>query len=96
MLSGDGLSPRVWQSMLDAAQEGAAANGVDLDVAKVGLCHAISDQTNEIQGFVRAGLSLLLITVAIPRELKPDDIDWLESRPFDPWKGAGSFSRVSL
>jgi hypothetical protein len=88
--------PPIWLRMLDAALLIAAANRVELAVAKVRLLNAMSGGIIEFQAFRQMGLELKPITVAMPRGLTLDDIDWNNSRPFAPWEGTGAWKWVSL
>jgi hypothetical protein len=88
--------PPIWLRMLDAALLVAAANRIELTEAKVRLLNAMSGGITEFQAFRQMGLELKPITVAIPRRVTPDDIDWNNSRPFAPWEGTGAWQWVSL
>jgi hypothetical protein len=88
--------PPIWLRMLDAALLIAAANRIELAVAKVRLLNAMSGGRIEFQAFRQIGLELKPITVAMPRRLTPDGIDWNNSRPFAPWEGTGAWRWVSL
>ena len=56
----------------------------------------MSPLDREFQAFRQMGLELKPITVAMPRRLTLDDIDWNNSRPFAPWEGTGAWKWVSL
>jgi hypothetical protein len=78
-----------WEALADALQR-VKATGATEDEARRDVCLALSDQKIRVQvriadteagmrGETRSG------GVVVPRDLTPDDFDWVLSRPLKPW-----------
>lgn len=77
-----------WEPLADALER-VIATGVGEDEVKVDLCRAVADRKIRIRVRVaaRAGRGEVFANgnVEVPPHLKPADLDWVASRPFEPW-----------
>jgi hypothetical protein len=72
-----------WESLADALKRVTKLGATEED-AKVDISNAIADR--EIPVRVHAGKrSYQGGNVTVPQRLKPTDLDWVRSRPFQPW-----------
>lgn len=82
-----------WESLSAAADRLAKTSGCSQDQARSAICQAISDGVIKVRGkLARHDIRSLKSTyvvcgnhLEIPTGLKPDDFDWLNSRPVKPW-----------
>src|SRR5437588_10447752 len=82
-----------WESLSEAADRVMKSTGVPLEQARSDLCKAMSDGDLDIRAKLDAHATRLqtsTVTVIgadlqIPTRLRPDDIDWVHSRPKQPW-----------
>jgi hypothetical protein len=79
-----------WEPLADALKR-VMATGVSEDEAKSDLCHAVADRKIDVRVRIAAsdyrmgGRVFAGGNVGVPRHLRPDDLDWLQSRPFAQW-----------
>jgi hypothetical protein len=78
-----------WETLADALQR-VKSTGLTEDKAKRDVCLALSDQKIRVQiriADTAAGMpgETRSAGVVIPRDLTPDDFDWVLSRPLKPW-----------
>jgi hypothetical protein len=77
-----------WEPLADALER-VIATGLGKEEVKVDLCGAVADGKIRIRVKVaaRAGRGEVFANgnVGVPPRLKPADLDWVASRPFEPW-----------
>jgi len=82
-----------WESLADALHRLMVTASVSEHEAKADLCLAISDGNIRLRVRIIAedpncllhGMIVSGDNVAIPWEISPDDFDWKQSRPLQPW-----------
>ena len=79
-----------WETLADALQR-VMATGVTEDKAKNHICLALADQKIRVQVTIadtevssKRGKTRTA-GIGIPRDLAPDDFNWVHSRPLKPW-----------
>ena len=78
-----------WEPLADALQR-IVATGVAEDEAKKDISLALGDQKIRVQVRIadtEAGMrgETRSAGIVVPRDLAPDDFDWVHSRPLKPW-----------
>jgi hypothetical protein len=82
--------PPVWEKLADALKR-VIATDVSEDEAKLDLCNAVADRKINVRVKIaasdrdRPGQVFSDGNVGVPAHLKPDDLDWVQSRPFAQW-----------
>jgi hypothetical protein len=78
---------RTFQStLLNDALARARAHAIKEDAAKITICGALADQRIRLSGRVwQYGQRVLVDHIEAPRDLRPEDLDWVNSRPHDAW-----------
>lgn len=82
-----------WESLCAATDRLAKASGCSQEQARSDLCRALSDGVIDIHAKlqrhdIRPLKSTRIVSgkeLQTPTDLKPDDIDWPNSRPVKPW-----------
>lgn len=79
-----------WEPLADALKRVMAA-GIDEGEAKIDLCRAVADRKIDVRVKIAAterGVRGLFSdgNVGVPQHLRPDDLDWVHSRPFAKWR----------
>jgi hypothetical protein len=79
-----------WEPLADALKR-VMMSGVGEDQAKADLCRAVSDRKIDVRvriaatDYVMGGRVFSDGNVGVPPHLKPEDLNWAQSRPFVQW-----------
>lgn len=79
-----------WEPLADALKR-IMATGASEDEAKTDLCRAVADQKIDVRVRIAAsdyGMRGQVFSdgnVGVPADLRPGDLDWVQSRPFGQW-----------
>jgi hypothetical protein len=78
-----------WERLFDALKRVRAAGVPEIE-AKLDICRAIADKKIMIRVTIAERTSDIPATLAeanikIPLDLTPDEFDWANSRPLNPW-----------
>jgi hypothetical protein len=78
-----------WEALADVLQR-VKSTGLTEDEARRDVCLALSDQKIRVQVRIadtEAGMrgETRSAGIVVPRDLAPDDFDWVLSRPLKPW-----------
>jgi hypothetical protein len=76
-----------WESLADVLRRVVSASKSDVH-AKNEICNAIADRAIGVRVFINGqsgGNGYEGGNVRVPQLLRPDDFDWSQSRPFEPW-----------
>ena len=83
-----------WEQLADALERVTTATGLSNAAAQADICRAISDGAIEVRAELgehatrpmrSRGTILKGEAFDIPTTLKPEDLDWQQSRPLKPW-----------
>ncbi len=83
-----------WWGLSESVTRVAEARGARPDAVQIGICQAISDRAiplrcgllrRAMDSFCAPGKELNERQIDIPSDLKPEDFDWENSRPKQPW-----------
>lgn len=82
-----------WERLPDALTRIIEANGLPENEAQVDICQAIADGSVRIRaklgrhtrGTTARDMVLEGKDFRLPTALRPEDLDWRESRPLKPW-----------
>jgi hypothetical protein len=80
-----------FEPLADALKRVLAATNVKEEEAKHDICHAVADRKIAVRVRIAAsdlsfrGRTFARGNVDVPRHLIPDDLDWVQSRPLQPW-----------
>src|SRR5262245_7927436 len=58
--------------------------GTSEEEAKTDLCRAVADRKIHVRASIRSDV-FSNGNVSVPPHLRPEDLDWTQSRPFGPW-----------
>jgi hypothetical protein len=93
----------IWWTLSQALERVMAANGDTEDEVKANICRAITDGAIGLQGRLKEDSTKLRTSDAVvegkelrPRQdVKPEDLDWENSRPLKLWQVSAERLRVS-
>jgi hypothetical protein len=83
-----------WWGLTESVTRVTGARGARPDAVQIGICQAISERAiplrcgllrRAIDNFCAPGKELNERQIDIPSDLKPEDFDWENSRPKQPW-----------
>jgi hypothetical protein len=80
----------VWEPLADALKR-VMATGISEDEAKIDLCRAVADRKIDLRVRIAAsddamrGRVFSDGNVGVPPHLAPRELDWVQSRPLNPW-----------
>jgi len=72
-----------WERLADALKR-VMETGTSEEEAKTDLCRAVADRKIHVRASIRSGV-FSNGNVRVPPHLRPEDLDWTQSRPFGPW-----------
>ena len=92
---GGGFMPyvRAWKRLSEAVTCVMAAAHCSQEEAKADICQAIADGAIKIRGKLKRHTTrrmtskdvLAGVDLQIPPDIKPNELDWVQSRPLKPW-----------
>ena len=95
-------SESTWERLSKALERVRTVTQVSEDKAKERICQAIADRVVNIRGKLKEDRNKLHTSNAvlegrefrIPHDIKPEDLDWENSRPLKLWEVQAARSRV--
>jgi hypothetical protein len=84
---------RAWERLSEAVTFVMAAASCSQEEAKAAICQAIADGAIEIRGKLKRHTTRSITSkdvlagtdLKIPPDIKPNELDWDQSRPLNPW-----------
>ena len=82
---------REWERLSDAVNRVMTATGISREEAQADICGAIAERAIKIRSNLKARkvpdayTDTLTRELQIPKEIKPEDIDWESSCPIKCW-----------
>jgi hypothetical protein len=92
-----------WEQLSEALTRVEAAAGLSTDEARIDICRAIADGAVKFRGTLRRHTTRPVSPpkkvvqgndFLIPAKIRPEDLDWEESRPLKPWAVRREISRL--
>ena len=80
-----------WETLANALERVVSTHG-DLVESKIAICKAVADKKIGVRVTVdrrhhrHSGTTFTGGNVDVPARLNPDDFDWTQSRPLQPWR----------